>query len=104
MNYFFINEKFIKFVLVNAVTDIQLFNALKKKLGEKEAENLVSFLRSAVDEKLEEQIPHLATKEDLISVESTLRQEIAQSKVDMVKWFVAFFVTLTLLIVGLYFK
>lgn len=85
---------------MSSITDIQLFNALKQKLGEKEAEELVSFVRSTVDEKLDEQIPHLATKEDL----AVVRKEIEQSKVDMIKWFVAFFITIILLIIGLYFK
>jgi len=84
---------FLTLFFMSTITDIQLFNALKKKLGEKEAEELVSFVRSTVDEKLDEQIPHLATKEDL-----------ANAKVDIIKWVFAFFVTLALLIVGLYFK
>lgn len=78
---------------MNVITDIQLFKALKKKLGEKEAEELVSFVRATISEKLEEQIPRLATKEDL-----------ANTKVDIIKWVFAFFVTLALLIVGLYLK
>jgi hypothetical protein len=78
---------------MSSITDIQLFNALKQKLGEKEAEELVSFVRSTVDEKLDEQIPHLATKEDL-----------ANTKVEIIKWVFAFFITMILLIVGLYFK
>lgn len=84
---------------MDAITDIQLFKALKKKLGEKEAEELVSFVRSTI-----EQIPHLATKEVLAEVKSELKQEISQAKVDMIKWFVAFFITLALMIIGLYFK
>lgn len=89
---------------MDAITDIQLFKALKKKLGEKEAEELVSFVRSTIDAKLDEQIPHLATKEDLADVNSELKQGISQTKVDMIKWFVAFFITLAFMIVGLYFK
>lgn len=89
---------------MDIITDIQLFNARKKKLGERETEELVSFVRSTIDTKLEEQIPHLATKEDLADVKSELKQEISQAKVDMIKWFVAFFITLALMIIGLYFK
>lgn len=37
---------------MDAITDIQLFKVLKKKLGEKEAEELVSFVRSTIDAKL----------------------------------------------------
>jgi len=40
----------------------------------------------------------MARKEDLVAI----RTEIAQSKTDMIKWFFAFFVTLVLMILGLY--
>lgn len=53
---------------------------------------------------LDEQIPHLTTKEDLADVNSELKQGISQAKVDMIKWFVTFFITLAFMIVGLYFK
>ncbi|MGB6092543.1 MAG: hypothetical protein WBF83_02145 [Moheibacter sp.] len=53
---------------MDEITDIQLFKTLKKKLGENEAEELVPFVRSAIDAKLNEQIPHLATKKDLAEV------------------------------------
>ncbi len=35
---------------------------------------------------------------------SRLETKIAESKTDMIKWFVAFFTTLALMIVGLYFR
>lgn len=89
---------------MSSITDIQLFNALKQKLGEKEAEELVSFVRSTVEEKFDEATENLATKLDLADVRNELKQDISQAKVDMIKWFVAFFITIILLIVGLYFK
>ena len=46
-----------------------------------------------VDKKFEEAKLHLATKEDL-----------ANTKNDIIKWVFAFFVTLMLAIVGLYFR
>ncbi|MGB0884402.1 MAG: hypothetical protein ACPGTG_06745 [Flavobacteriales bacterium] len=42
----------------------------------------------------------LATKQDI----ADLRIEIKDTKVDMIKWYVALFVMLALMIVGLYFK
>ncbi len=39
---------------------------------------------------------------DLQKLEIKLRTEIKDSKTDMIKWFFAFFVTLVLMILGLY--
>lgn len=67
-NYFY-SFQFFNFVKqMDEITDIQLFKTLRKKLGENEAEELVPFVRSAIDAKLNEQIPHLATKKDLAEV------------------------------------
>ena len=74
-------------------TDIQLFQILKEKPGEKEAEALVTFVDAKIKDANEQNIKILATKEDL-----------AHAKTDMLKWFFAFFVTLALMIIGLYFK
>lgn len=81
----------------STITEIQLFNALKKKLGEKEAEELVSFVKNSVEEKFEKETKKLVTKGDL-------KTEVANLKVEMIKWVVALFITLSLMIIGLYFK
>ena len=54
------------------VSEIQLFNALKKKLGEQEAEQLVSFVKTEISTELQQKTEHLATKEDLAKMESKL--------------------------------
>ena len=54
------------------VSDIQLFNTLKKKLGEQEAEQFVSLVKSEMKEELQTKAQHLATKEDLAKTESKL--------------------------------
>jgi len=41
---------------------------------------------------------------ELKSDYSKLETKIAESKTDMIKWFVGFFVGLALMIIGLYFK
>ena len=74
-------------------TDIQLFQILKEKLGEKEAEALVTFVDSKIKDANEHNTKVLATKEDL-----------AIAKADMIKWFFAFFMALAIMIIGLYFK
>lgn len=46
----------------------------------------------------------LATKEDFANVRGDLRTEIAEVKSDVLRWMFAFFVTMLLAILGLYFK
>ena len=83
-----------------SMTDIQLFQILKQKIGEKEAEALVAFVDSKLKESNESNLKILATKEDI----ANLRSEIKESKIDVIKWVFAFFVTMMLAIIGLYFK
>jgi hypothetical protein len=54
------------------VSDIQLFNALKKKLGEEEAEQLVNFVKTEIKEELQQKTEHLSTKEDLAKMETKI--------------------------------
>lgn len=75
------------------ISEIHLFNALKLKLGEKEAEELVLFVKSSVKENIESEISNIATKKDL-----------AETKVDIIKWVFAMFITIALMIIGLYIK
>lgn len=86
--------------MVITTTDIQLFQILKQKLGEKEAEALVSFVDSKIRENNESNLKILATKEDIGEV----KVKIAETKADTIRWVFAFFVTLMLAVIGLYFK
>jgi peptidoglycan hydrolase CwlO-like protein len=63
------------------MTDIQLFQILKQKLGEKEAESLVQFVDSKLKDANDQNLKILATKEDLTIV----KQEIAKFREDMAK-------------------
>lgn len=64
-----------------SVTEIQLFQILKAKLGEKEAEQLVSFVKEEVKTEFDNKREVLATKEDL-----------ANSKADIIKWMFIFWI------------
>ena len=75
------------------ISEIHLFNALKLKLGEKEAEELVLFVKTSVRENIESEISNIATKKDL-----------TETKVDIIKWVVGIFFALAMMIVGLYLK
>jgi hypothetical protein len=75
------------------VSEIKLFELLKTRIGEKEAEAFVEILETRVDKKFEEAKTVLATKGD-----------VTQAKLDMVKWMVGFWIAQMAAILGLYFK
>ncbi len=81
-------------------TDIQLFQILKEKLGEKEAEALVSFVDAKIKENNETNLKTLSTKEDI----NKLEVKIAETKVEILRWTFGFFIALMLALIGLYFK
>lgn len=84
-----------------SISEIQLYKALKTKLGEKEAEELVSFVKVNVENEIKEQSSKFATKkEDVKSLET----KIAETKVDIIKWMVSLVFALALMIIGLYIK
>jgi hypothetical protein len=82
------------------VTRIDLFNVLKEKIGEQQAKSLTEYIEVKVEQKFESQKQMLATKEDVKNLEIKL----AETKSDLLKWVFAMFVSLALMIVGLYIK
>jgi len=86
--------------MVINTTDIQLFQILKQRLGEQEAEALVSFVDSKIKESNENNLKIVATKEDIARLEIKL----AENKSDIIKWVFSFFVAIMLAIIGLYFR
>ncbi|RBQ08829.1 hypothetical protein [Pedobacter miscanthi] len=55
-----------------SVTEIQLFQILKAKLGEQEAEQLVSFVKAEVKSEFDNKREVLATKEDISNMQKTI--------------------------------
>ncbi|MES2330330.1 MAG: hypothetical protein V4539_12050 [Bacteroidota bacterium] len=91
--------------------DIQLYEILKQKLGNKEAEALVNFVDSKLKEADECNLKTLATKEDLKDLKLELKQDIAgvtlklsETKTDIIRWLFAFLLPLLLAILGLYLR
>jgi len=90
---------------------MQLFNLLKPKLGEKEAEQLVNFVKSEAQAAATKQHEYLSLdiktlKDDLhqnFPTKEDLVREISQSKVDMIKWMFGFWFTLVLLLLANWF-
>ena len=58
------------------------------------------FLKLTLEEKYHHKKDVLLTKEDKIE----LMSKIESTKIDMIKWFAAFFVSIALMIIGLYLK
>jgi len=90
--------------MVLTMTDIQLFQILKQKLGEKEAEALVTFVDSKLKENNEANLKVIATREDVVKLKGDLETKMSGTKSDIVRWIFGIFVVLMLAIIGLYFK
>lgn len=67
------------------IAEIKLFELLKAKLGEKEAEAFVQVLEKQVDEKLDDFRKDLASKEFVVA-------ELAKQKAELIKWMFIFWV------------
>lgn len=78
------------------VSEIELFEALSEQLGKDKAKTLVKYVESKVDKRLDENTRLFATKEDI----ANLKTEIANSKVDIVRWVVATSIALAGLIIA----
>jgi hypothetical protein len=68
------------------VSEIKLYELLKAKIGEQEAEAFLQILDSKVESRISEKTTIFATKEDLAKLEGKLLSTISESKVDMIKW------------------
>lgn len=80
--------------MVLPITEIQLFQFLKEKMGEKEAEALVTFIdakiKDTAKESNEQNLKVLATKEDLANLRTELKTDIANTKAEIIKWMFIF--------------
>ncbi len=70
--------------LVMLVTEIQLYEALKEKIGEEQAKAITSY----VEAKFDSQKDFLATKGDIKVAVSEVKTEIISSKVDILRWMI----------------
>lgn len=67
------------------VSEIQLFQMLREKIGEKEAQSLVEYVETKVEKEFDSKRDVLATKEDLA-------REIGNTKSEIIKWMFIFWV------------
>ncbi len=81
------------------INEIQLFNLLKVKIGEKEAEALFEFVKTSSSEEFKHNIDILATPEFVKDEIKTVRDEInnvrlelKEFKSEIIKWMFVFWV------------
>jgi hypothetical protein len=74
------------------VAEIELYEILKTKVGEKEAKTLVEYIETKVEKKFEEKKDILATKEDLANLRTDLMVEIEKTRSDIIKWMFLFWI------------
>jgi len=67
------------------ISEIKLYELLKNKIGEREAEAFIEIIEKKVESKLDEKTTIFSTKEDIAKLEV----KIAEAKVDLIKWMVA---------------
>ena len=77
------------------VSEIRLFELLKNKIGNAEAEAFIEILENKVDKKFDTAKELLATKQDLAETNqkiSETNQKISETKAELIKWMFIFWI------------
>jgi len=88
--------------MTSSVSLTQLYDILSLKFGKQEAQSIVQFIETKIDVKVEEQTKGLASKEDLIRETSSIRIEMEKGFKEQTRWMLGVFITLAMMILGLY--
>ena len=97
------------------IPDIELFTLLKAKIGEKEASAVIDYVKQETlvgtaklhdyfSKDIADLKSHLDEKFKETATKDFVQKEIVVSKNDTLKWFVGLFITLAMMVIGLYFK
>jgi actin-related protein len=83
---------------VSTINTIELYNLLRNKIGEKEAQALTEYVYVQVDEKFAEKKDLFATKEDIyqlkqevVLLREEVRVEMKEQKAELLKWMIVLF-------------
>lgn len=79
-----------------SITD--LYDMLVGKLGKQEAKALVTFVEEKIEKEVEHKTGHVASREDVANV----RAELERGFKEQTRWMLATFITLVVMILGLY--
>lgn len=88
--------------------NVKLYDILRSdfSLPEERAKVFAEVIQdiAATEAKGESQTFKSELREDMLRVEMNLKSEIKDSKIDTIKWIVGIFITLAIMIIGLYIK
>jgi len=77
-----------------ALSNIDLFNLLRQKIGETEAKAITEYIDVQAIDKLDSEKKFLASKYDISLLKpdiSLVRKEISETKADLLKWKIVLF-------------
>lgn len=86
------------------VSITQLYSLLSDQMGKEKAETLTAYIENKIGEEVKSATSEIASKDFVAKEIEKVRTEIERSKTDMIKWLVGLFITLALMIIGLYIK
>jgi len=91
-----------------SATEIKLYDIFRNdlKLDDTRAKIFAEVVQETIENQIKQNNTEFksANKEDFLKLEMQLKGEIKDSKVEMVKWFVGLFLTLAVMVIGLYLK
>lgn len=74
--------------MMSVISITKLYELLSSKVGKETAENLTTFIEHKIKDELENKSQMLATKEDIL----ILNTKIEQSKAETIKWMFIFWI------------
>jgi hypothetical protein len=87
--------------------NLNLYNTLRKalSLSEEKSQNVAKAIQEAIVEKEIDDAKEFMSKEIKdIATKDFVKKEIAESKTEIIKWFIGMFIALALMVIGLYFR
>jgi flagellar biosynthesis component FlhA len=82
------------------ITTTALYDILSEKLGREQAKNLVDYVDAKIDKSVDDRIKDISTKTDIAELKAVFKDDI----INLQRWMIGIFVTLALMIIGLYFR
>ena len=90
---------------METITLTRLYDVLAQKIGRNEAESLTQYVEVKVKNELNNKTDILLTKTDMLALKEdmhSLRNEMKDNIISLQKWMLSTFITLAIMILGLY--
>jgi len=92
-NYLFL------FLLIMKSLELRVYEILKNRFSEKEAEAFIEYFESKTNEKIDDKKDIFLTKQDKID----LIEKMNKDKLDLIKWMFGFWITIVMLLLANWF-